>query len=91
MAKCIHPFALVSVKNPREPFCTKCRTILPAVSFAFLAPADLVTPVREFLRLLRSAEAGDAQMSPRLELQLILAMADALHALDKAAEADRGR
>lgn len=89
MAKCTHPFLLVSLREVRKPYCTKCKTTLPAPTiWPEPAPPDLVTPVREFLHLLKSAEAATAQVNPRFELQLILAMSDAVHAIDAAAEAD---
>jgi hypothetical protein len=83
VAKCTHPFALVSFSVPGKPLCTKCKRVLPSPSVPISSPpAVLIGTVREFLRLIKASDATIGQTNPRYEMQLVLRMADALHEID---------
>lgn len=83
---CVHPLAAVFYDDPLENTRLLCKLCKSAVEL----PPDmrpprpsrtLVRSVASFLKYVTDIGDSGAQMNPRTELALILAMSDALHAL----------
>jgi hypothetical protein len=88
--KCVHPLAAIIPLNVQHPagapiplICKLCRrpVHLPPALRSIEPPKDLVQACTGFLKYVSDHSESGAQVNPRIELALILAMNDALHEL----------
>lgn len=82
---CVHPLAAIAQPSPFDArlMCKLCKAAveLPPDVRPRAPSKTLVQSVAAFLKYITDAGDTGAQLNPRTELALILAMSDALHAL----------